>query len=119
MAIRIPILSLVSVLALAACGGRDGRTVIQNKGSDTLVNVAQTWAELYREKSPDVVVAVSGGGSGTGISALINGTVDIANASREMKPREIELARKNGICLLYTSDAADDTQFVWVWGGGG
>jgi phosphate transport system substrate-binding protein len=71
--------------------------MIQNKGSDTLVNVAQTWAELYREKNPDVVVAVSGGGSGTGISALINGTVDLANASRAMKPKEIELARKNGI----------------------
>jgi phosphate transport system substrate-binding protein len=72
-----------------------GRTVIQNKGSDTLVNVAQAWAEHYREKAPNVVVAVSGGGSGTGIAALINGTVDIANASRAMKQSELDHAAKN------------------------
>lgn len=95
---RIRVLVLSVSLLLVACGGRDvSRTMIQNKGSDTLVNVAQSWAEHYRDKNPDVVVAVSGGGSGTGISALINGTVDIANASREMKPREIELARKNDV----------------------
>jgi len=82
---------------LAACGGRGDRTVIQNKGSDTLVNVAQAWAEAYAKHKPDVAVAVTGGGSGTGIAALINGTVDIANASRKMKPKEIELARSKGI----------------------
>lgn len=82
---------------LVACGGRSDREVIQNKGSDTLVNVAQTWAEKYAEVNPDVAVAVTGGGSGTGISALINGTVDIANASREMEPDEIEQARSRGI----------------------
>ncbi len=72
------------------------RTVIQNKGSDTLVNVAQAWAEAYREINPDVAVAVSGGGSGTGIAAMINGTVDIANASRAMKDKEIDLAKNQG-----------------------
>jgi len=72
------------------------RTLIQNKGSDTLVNVAQAWAEAYPEVNPEVAVAVSGGGSGTGIAAMINGTVDIANASRKMKAKEMELARKNG-----------------------
>ncbi len=61
------------------------RTLIQNKGSDTLVNVAQAWAEAYGQSHPNVAVAVSGGGSGTGFSALINGTVDIANASREIR----------------------------------
>jgi phosphate transport system substrate-binding protein len=86
-------------LAFCACGDRSGggRTLIQNKGSDTLVNVAQAWAEAYKEVSSDVAVAVTGGGSGTGISAMINGTVDIANASRQMKVQEIEAARKNGI----------------------
>jgi len=71
--------------------------MIQNKGSDTLVNVAQGWAEAYKDINPDLMVSVSGGGSGTGISALINGTVDLANCSRKMKPKEIEAARANGI----------------------
>jgi phosphate transport system substrate-binding protein len=81
---------------LTACGGGEQRQVIQNKGSDTLVNVAQAWAEAYQQVQPTVVVAVSGGGSGTGIAALINGTVDIANASREIKDKELTLARDNG-----------------------
>ncbi|MEM7355880.1 MAG: PstS family phosphate ABC transporter substrate-binding protein, partial [Acidobacteriota bacterium] len=102
----VSILALViSVALLAACGrpsgegegGRAQRTLIQNKGSDTLVNVAQAWAEAYKEIDANVAVAVSGGGSGTGISALINGTVDIANASRTMKDKEKELARGNGV----------------------
>jgi phosphate transport system substrate-binding protein len=74
----------------------DARTLIQNKGSDTLVNVAQAWAETYREINPDVAVAVTGGGSGTGIAAMINGTVDIANASRAMKQKEVDLAKEKG-----------------------
>ena len=73
-----------------------GRAVIQNKGSDTLVNVAQAWAEAYQGVNSDVAVAVSGGGSGTGIAALINGTVDLANSSRSMKDSEVELAQANG-----------------------
>ena len=90
------------VLALFACGGGSGggrgdRSLIQNKGSDTLVNVAQAWAENYREVDATVAIAVTGGGSGTGISALINGTVDIANCSRKMKDSEVEQARANGI----------------------
>ena len=92
----------LGILLVAACGrpsgeGGGGRTLIQNKGSDTLVNVAQAWAEEYKEVAPDVAVAVSGGGSGTGISAMINGTVDIANASRKMKEKEIKAAQDNGI----------------------
>ncbi|MGD8912723.1 MAG: phosphate ABC transporter substrate-binding protein [Candidatus Thiodiazotropha sp.] len=72
------------------------RTVIQNKGSDTLVNVAQAWAEAYGSVDSNVAVAVSGGGSGTGIAAMINGTVDLANASRQMKTKELELAKSKG-----------------------
>ncbi|MCB0253333.1 MAG: phosphate ABC transporter substrate-binding protein [Caldilineae bacterium] len=79
----------------AEAGAGSGRA-IQNKGSDTIVNLALAWAEAYREVQPDVSIAVTGGGSGTGIAALINGTVDIANASREMKESEIEEARANG-----------------------
>lgn len=70
---------------------------IQNKGSDTLVNIALAWAETYRDVDPSVSIAVTGGGSGTGIAALINGTVDIANASRPMKDKEFEEAQANGI----------------------
>jgi phosphate transport system substrate-binding protein len=73
------------------------RTEIQNKGSDTLVNVAQAWAEAYQKVDPEVAVAVSGGGSGTGIAALINGTVDIANASRKMKSKEVTMAEERGV----------------------
>ncbi|MDE0891540.1 MAG: PstS family phosphate ABC transporter substrate-binding protein [Planctomycetota bacterium] len=92
-------LTLAVLATLTSCGGNvngGNRTVIQNKGSDTLVNVAQTWAEEYRKIHPDCAVAVSGGGSGTGIAAMINGTVDIANSSRVMKERELKMARDNG-----------------------
>jgi phosphate transport system substrate-binding protein len=92
----LALLSFVTAAALTACGGGEQRTLIQNKGSDTLVNVAQAWAENYQTVNPSVVVAVSGGGSGTGIAALINGTVDIANSSRAIKDKEIDLAEKNG-----------------------
>lgn len=73
------------------------RVVLQNKGSDTLVNVAQAWAEAYKSVNPAIAVAVTGGGSGTGLSALINGTVDIANASRSIEPKETEAAKSKGI----------------------
>ena len=86
-------------LALTACGGGDqsgagGSKTIQNKGSDTMVNLAQAWAEEYQKVKPEVLIAVSGGGSGTGIAALMNNTVDIANSSREMKAEEIGQAEK-------------------------
>ena len=82
--------------SLSGCGGGQDRQVIQNKGSDTLVNVAQAWAEAYQLVDPTTVVAVSGGGSGTGIAALINGTVDIANTSRAMKDKEVQMATDAG-----------------------
>lgn len=84
--------------ALVACRGKEKapeKTIIQNTGSDTMVNVAQAWAEEYTKVAPDVSVEVSGGGSGTGIAALINGTVDIANCSRKVEPKETEAAKKN------------------------
>ncbi|MFC1696592.1 PstS family phosphate ABC transporter substrate-binding protein [Pseudomonadota bacterium] len=89
-------ITVVATALLTACGGGEQRQVIQNKGSDTLVNVAQAWAEEYQVVNPSVVVAVSGGGSGTGIAALINGTVDLANASRSIKDKELKLAKDNG-----------------------
>jgi len=88
--------ALTASAFLSGCGGGQDRQVIQNKGSDTLVNVAQAWAEAYQLVDPTTVVAVSGGGSGTGIAALINGTVDIANASRAMKDKEVQMATDAG-----------------------
>jgi phosphate transport system substrate-binding protein len=98
-------LVLISLLLLAACGGPPNESLpesgatqaIENKGSDTIVNLALAWAEAYAQVRPEVRISVTGGGSGTGIAALINGTVDIANASRQMKPEEVAEARANGI----------------------
>jgi phosphate transport system substrate-binding protein len=91
-------------LLLAGCAdtktGAAGQTAsraIQNKGSDTIVNLALAWAEAYQKVDPSVSIAVTGGGSGTGIAALVNNTVDIANASRQIKPDEIAAAQKNGV----------------------
>jgi len=74
--------------------------IIENKGSDTLVNLALAWAERYLASHPEVRISVTGGGSGTGIASMINGTVDIANASRAMKTEEIEAAQANGFSPL-------------------
>ncbi|MBN2032672.1 MAG: phosphate ABC transporter substrate-binding protein [Deltaproteobacteria bacterium] len=70
---------------------------IENKGSDTLVNLALAWAEQYMKEHPEMRISVTGGGSGTGIASLMNHTVDIANASREMKAEEIREAQAHGI----------------------
>ena len=70
---------------------------IQNKGSDTIVNLALAWAEKYQNEHPEVSISVTGGGSGTGIASLINGTVDIANASRKITQQEIDEAKAKGI----------------------
>jgi phosphate transport system substrate-binding protein len=99
-------LALVMLLGLMACGSETGNgdaaepdaaTSIQNKGSDTMVNLALAWAEAYGQVRPEIQVAVTGGGSGTGIAALINGTVDMANASRRIKEAERDNAQANGI----------------------
>jgi len=70
--------------------------MIQIKGSDTIVNLSQAWAEEFMAQNPSVSIAVTGGGSGTGIAALINGTTDIANSSRKIKKKEIDDAQKGG-----------------------
>ena len=103
---KLHLLAAVSAaicLTLTGCGKGGSRagdssgqkTTIQNKGSDTMVNLAQSWAEEYKKAVPGVDVEVSGGGSGVGIAALVKGTIDIANASRDMKAEEIEQAKKN------------------------
>lgn len=99
-AITLTAVLSLATLGLGSCGGTvDGasRASIKNKGSDTLVTVAQAWAEEYSKVAGGTVVTVTGGGSGTGINAMINGTVDIANASRKMKESEFQTARAAGI----------------------
>ena len=98
---------LTLALVLAACGGRERETTstggtapsarsdkpVTVKGSDTMVILGQRLAEEYMTAKPGTVVQVNGGGSGTGIAALINGTVDLAMASRPMKDEEKQQAK--------------------------
>jgi phosphate transport system substrate-binding protein len=98
-------MAMALTMAMAGCRHTGAATeqvagtgrAIENKGSDTMVNLALAWAETYRTVRPEVTIAVTGGGTGTGIAALLNGTVDIANASRAMKEDEIAGARARGI----------------------
>jgi len=102
---RIAFLLVIVGLLLFSCAPRESEpnlggvstTSIENKGSDTIVNLALAWAEAYQEVRSEIRISVTGGGSGTGIAALINGTVDIANASRQIKSEEREAAEANGI----------------------
>jgi len=73
------------------------QTTIENKGSDTIVNLALAWAEAYQTIDPSVSISITGGGSGTGIAALINNTAQLANASRAIKEEERQAALANGI----------------------
>ncbi len=97
-------LLLTFVWLLAGCrpgteraSASGGGVSLQNVGSDTIVNLALAWAEAYTALHPEVRISITGGGSGTGIAALINGTVDIANASRKIKSEEIDAAKANGV----------------------
>ncbi len=87
---------LVIAVALL-CSGAAQAEMLQIKGSDTMVNLVQRLAEAYMEQNPGRMLAVTGGGSGTGIAAVINGKCDIANASRSMKPSEVSQAQTKGI----------------------
>lgn len=113
---------LLIALAFAAigCGNQDSTGgaggsrggAIQVKGSDTMVNLAQKWAEDYMKDNPQVNIAVTGGGSGTGITAMINGTTDIADASREMKDKEKAEASSKGIEVVENRVALDGIAVV-------
>ena len=88
-----------TVLIFSGCKRQDTveKVIITVKGSDTMVNLAQKWAEVYMYKNQNVSIQVTGGGSGTGIAALLNKTTDLANASREIKPSELEKAQSQGL----------------------
>ncbi len=88
------------------------RNSIQIKGSDTMVNLGQAWAEKYMEENHREFIAVTGGGSGTGLSSLISGTCDIAMSSRNIKEKEILLAKQKGISPYETKVALDGLAVV-------
>ena len=102
----LPAIAILVLVLSTSCGpasssaetaSDSAATYIENKGSDTIVNLALAWAERYQAEHPDIRISVTGGGSGTGIASLINGTVDLANASRKIKEEEIAEAQSNGV----------------------
>ncbi|NIP41600.1 MAG: PstS family phosphate ABC transporter substrate-binding protein [candidate division Zixibacteria bacterium] len=101
--LMLMLLALMSMMLISACGGGEEEVPeeetgsINIKGSDTMVHLVSSWAEQFINAHEGIDVAVTGGGSGTGIAALINGTTDICAASREIKPKEMELAKEAGI----------------------
>ncbi len=105
---KLPVLMLALLFGLLSLAppASAGRKMVQVKGSDTLVNLVQSWAEAYLDETGNFV-AVTGGGSGTGIAALIDGKADIADSSRKIKPKEIELARKRGVEPVEIAVAVD------------
>jgi phosphate transport system substrate-binding protein len=107
------LITIATLILLAACQASGTQSppsasaYIENKGSDTMVNLALAWAEAYQALHPEVSLSVTGGGSGTGIAALINNTVGIANASRAIKQVEIDEAKANGITPVEFTVARD------------
>jgi phosphate transport system substrate-binding protein len=97
----LPAVIAIHLVLLCSCQPQEADelrgTGIEDVGSDTMVNLALAWAEAYAQLHPEVRVSVTGGGSGTGIASLINGTIDIANASRQIKPEEVAEAEANGV----------------------
>jgi phosphate transport system substrate-binding protein len=93
------VILLSSVFLFQACKKKEDvkKAVISVKGSDTMVNLAQKWAEVFMNQNANVSVQVTGGGSGTGVAALLNGTTDIAASSRELKSKEKEQASAKNI----------------------
>src|SRR5688572_11511296 len=88
MRLGIYAIGILAVIGLAQCVGRTRQEALSIKGSDTMVLLGQRWAERYMAAHPGAVIQVTGGGSGTGIAALINGTTDICQSSRPMKDDE-------------------------------
>jgi phosphate transport system substrate-binding protein len=90
---------LAAAMAVAPAPASGQSRALQIKGSDTMVNLGQAWAEAFNKLHPELNVAVTGGGSGTGIAALINGTCDIAESSRALEAKEVQQAREMGFVI--------------------
>ncbi|WP_269685853.1 PstS family phosphate ABC transporter substrate-binding protein [Flavobacterium lacustre] len=110
----------VILLAIMAIGfSFTSLTKITVKGSDTMVILSQKWAEIYMKKNPGTVIQVTGGGSGVGIAALINGSTDIANSSRPIKPSEMEKLKARYSTLGVEIPCAKDGLSVYLNKGNG
>jgi len=101
-----------SVLAGASLTGAQAQGALSVKGSDTMVNMSQAWAQAYMKAKPGRIVTVTGGGSTTGIAALINGSCEVANASRKMKGSELEKAKLRGFVPFETPVARDGLAII-------
>ncbi len=108
--------TIVAVIAIAvsAVAFAPAQKKITVKGSDTMVILSQKWAEVFMQSHPDIIIQVTGGGSGTGISALINGATDICNASRPMKKSEIEKLKERYNTLGVEIPCAKDGITVYI-----
>lgn len=105
---RVTVAAFSAALALSLTAGAAlAADMIQIKGSDTIVNLGSAWAEAYMKQNPKVSIAVTGGGSGTGFAALINGTADVANASRPIKSKEVAQAKERGFTPVQHTVALD------------
>ena len=96
------VILVIALGIISGCSKREGGTgseqrFITIKGSDTMVHLASSWAETFMQQNPDIEVSITGGGSGTGIAALLNGTTDICAASRNIKDKELQLALQKNI----------------------
>jgi len=103
------LLFAISILTVAACSRHSS---IKMKGSDTEVNLAVNLAEHYTRLDPDFSIAISGGGSGLGITSLMNGQADIANSSRPLSDEEIKQFKDKNIDVVTVVFAEDATAFV-------
>jgi len=114
----VTVLLFSAILAMTGCAKPPAKStgpsakMVQIKGSDTMVNLGQAWAEAYMNANPGSNVAVTGGGSGTGIAAMIDGTTDIAECSRPMKDEEIALAKERGIDPIEHEVALDALSII-------
>lgn len=88
--------ALATMLYVSPAIAKNNSDSLQIKGSDTMVNLVQAWAEEYMGRNPESFIAVTGGGSGTGIAALINGSCDITMSSRNVTEKEIGMAKAKG-----------------------
>ncbi|HUU38922.1 MAG TPA: PstS family phosphate ABC transporter substrate-binding protein [Candidatus Desulfaltia sp.] len=102
----------LAFLAMVLIAAPAQKKMIQIKGSDTLVNLVQVLAEEYMDKNPGIALAILGGGSGTGITAIINQTCDIANHSREWKQKEIDQAWEKGVKPRFFIIAVDGLSVI-------